>query len=308
MMHSYFSSALAGCMSRVKRKTPKVRPMRARHLIFGLSAVFMLAAGPVHAGYPCKGKPDTQYGLDDHFFSKAWTCSSEEIDEMWHRFDFDKTDWNEGFGFHSRCFNSLPLKRTFNALQVLKYAAGRWHCDTQHANILEWAYCWAGRQIDELDARCGDGRYAAKNVNGWDDRTFLYWGFFNNFSVLNRAGLLVHEARHAQAGCPHVTCTKGGECDLNYFQGCRGSMGAYAIQVHWLAHYVWHAVDKWKDEFRQNRAIGHANAILGSQFVQDPCFRMSRPSGRIISVCDQASAAAQPLNAALADDLSESSP
>lgn len=258
--------------------------MRARTLIFILASSGLSASAK--AG-PCRDVP-VRWGLDDSFFSKKWSCESAEIDEMWGRFDFDRPDWDDGFGFHDRCYDGTALKRTFNALQLLKYAAGYWNCNEKDPNFLAWAYCWTGKNTDELDARCANGDYVAMNKKSWwDHRTELYARFFFKTTVVNRAAILVHEARHDEQGCYHESCPSGrGECDSDYFNGCgRGRMGTYAMQVHWLAHYIWRSVPHWRDKPRVDNAIASANAILGSRFSKDPCFRLAPGTGQVYTTC-----------------------
>lgn len=223
----------------------------------------------------------------DVWAGQKWRCSQREINDMWGRFDFDRKDWDGGFGYYNACNENLPLKRTFNALQLLKWAHVDPTCDTSDSNIARWGYCWAGEQIDELDGRCGNGSYVAMNFNSfWDDRTELYRGFFYDQTVVGRAMTIIHEARHAQSGCSHVRCASAGECDVNYFHGCgsRG-MGAYAMGVHWLAHYVWHGQPSWKSSATRDDAIAISNWTLGYKFVKNPCFRLAPVTGAVISTC-----------------------
>lgn len=223
----------------------------------------------------------------DFWAGQKWNCSQVEISDMWTRFDFDRKDWDQGFGYYNACNEYLPLKRTFNALQLLKYTHANPTCDSSDWNIARWAYCWAGEQIDELDALCGPDGYIAKNFNSfWDDRTELYKGFFYGQTVVGRAKTIVHEARHAESGCSHVSCASAGECDESYFNGCGSKgMGAYAFAVHWLAHYVWHGQPLWKNSVSRDDAIAISNWTLSNKFVQDPCFRLAPITGAVISTC-----------------------
>lgn len=251
---------------------------------FVLTSAFTIAS-TANAQAPC-GQGIYPY-TQDTFFSSKWNCSAEhERAEMWRRFDFDKKDWDGGFGFHSPC-NGTALHNTFNALQLLKYANGSWSCDTRDINFLKWAYCWAGNKIDELDAKClpknGNRNIFAANFRSWwDDRTELYAKFLYRTTVVRRAATIVHEARHAEFGCSHVDCGDGRSCDSSYFNGCghRG-MGGYGIAVHWLAHYVWYGKPKWKSRATVKNAIFEANKMLQRKFAQKPCFSLST-TGRVI--------------------------
>jgi hypothetical protein len=63
-------------------------------------------------------------------------------------------------------------------------------------NILHWARRYTWDQIDELDAVCGDGTYDALTHQGIDDYTLLSLSFFYQRNAVERAGTLLHEARH----------------------------------------------------------------------------------------------------------------
>lgn len=73
--------------------------------------------------------------------------------------------------------------------------------------FLPFFYDFSPDAIDELDARCGSGcpgpcpgcgrQTFATNFGGLDDKTELYWPFFYNRDVIQRASTIVHEARHA---------------------------------------------------------------------------------------------------------------
>lgn len=49
--------------------------------------------------------------------SQAWT------DFYWDAYDFDKGDWDNGFGWESDCDLRRPLARTFQAIELVNYAA-----------------------------------------------------------------------------------------------------------------------------------------------------------------------------------------
>lgn len=72
----------------------------------------------------------------DSFYGSNWNCSQSRVDDMWSRFDFDKGDWDNGMGWEDACNNALPLKRTFNALQVLAYSVTSWSSPIDCVNSL----------------------------------------------------------------------------------------------------------------------------------------------------------------------------
>lgn len=157
------------------------------------------------------------------------------IGQLWNDFDFDKGDWDQGFGYFDACNVNKPLARTFNALNLLDLFGTS--MPPGSSNWLPWFYAFASNEIDELDARCGFG-----NPNGcttartwWgagvNDRTALYWPFFYGLNVPARASTIVHEARHADgrghnggSGCP-----RNGSCDKTW-----GYWGANTYQVMYL--------------------------------------------------------------------------
>src|SRR5262245_4830265 len=88
----------------------------------------------------------------------GWQCRQQFIDYWWSSFDFDKEDWDEGFGWEAPCDNARPLARTFNALYALGYSSTNSPtCDTSSNNKTLWSMCWAAANLDELDGRCGNG-------------------------------------------------------------------------------------------------------------------------------------------------------
>ena len=43
-------------------------------------------------------------------------CNQPFIHWAWNAFDFDKGDWDDGFGWEAACDITKPLARTFNAI------------------------------------------------------------------------------------------------------------------------------------------------------------------------------------------------
>lgn len=153
----------------------------------------------------------------DSFYGSNWNCSQSRVDDMWSRFDFDKGDWDNGMGWEDACNNALPLKRTFNALQVLAYSVtSSPTCSTSNSNVGYWAYCWSGNSIDELDSSCSNSS-RAHTVYGpiIDNKTELRAPFFYDENVVQRAATIFHEARHAEGWCGHQGSCSGGNCDPN---------------------------------------------------------------------------------------------
>lgn len=227
----------------------------------------------------------------DSFYMSGWGCNQAAINDMWSRFDFDKDDWDDGFGYEAPCDTARPLARTFNALQLMAYShTNTPTCSTSGANVLDWAYCWAGNNIDELDGRCGSGtsRAYTQAAPGIDHYTELYWPFFYNETVVQRAGTIFHEARHedlcahnGQGGCP----AGGDSCDTSWSGGCWGwwsGMGANAYTVTFQWWFVKTAV--WANPVIKENARAEANTFLERRFNVDPCFRITKTGGTM-SVC-----------------------
>ena len=191
-------------------------------------------------------------------------CWQEFIDWAWDVFDFDKGDWDDGFGFHAVCNNRLPLSRTLSAIWCLTYSAANYHNESYSSNILQWGCRYARNEIDELDARCGDGSAFARTRWGIlvDNWTRLYLPFFYSQGVSLRAGTLVHEARHAD--------WKGHNSGNN--DSSWGYNGAWRYHVCWLAWFA-HAGTRTSAAMR-TMARQRANNIINTRFVTHPGFNV----------------------------------
>jgi hypothetical protein len=202
-------------------------------------------------------------------------CNQAFIDQFWNHFNFDKDDWDEGFGYDDPCNVDQPLARTFNALYLLAYSAEDYARSTSDfsGNALRWAYPFSATAIDELDCRCGSGdkNVGPRATTYWgffvDDRTVLKWPFFYDEVVVQRAGTIVHEARHADdkdhnggSGCP-----RGKSCDTNWdYQGAN----MYQVLYLW-----WFRVDGTRTTTAmKNWARLEAQNIIDRGFNTNPGF------------------------------------
>jgi hypothetical protein len=250
-----------------------------------LLPVALAVAAPFANANTCYYQPDVApYPTEEPYFL---VCSDSLIANIWSTFDFDEEDWDDGMGFNDRCNLEQPLARTYNALTLLAWAhTGEPHCDTSQPNVMDWAYCWAGNAIDELDAKCGSGEaysgdYAYTRfgpiINNY---TELYWPFFYGETVVERASTIFHEARHAGDWCQHAdnsSCANGASCDTNWATGCTGwgasaGAGANTFQVVWLMQYATSAT--WYTYTQHFAAVIKANDILARRYQTDPCFRL----------------------------------
>lgn len=301
-------------------------------------------------------------------------CDQAFIDWAWDAHDFDKGDWDDGFGFDAPCDINLPLARTFNAIWVLNYSAvdywndgytfsdrfppgsvvtaiarkpdqidlfvvgndggiystwwdGGWHdwfrigpeaanfpngntvtalarhpdhidlfvvghdggiysawwnpndgWETNHNwfrigqqhSILNWACRYVWTQIDELDAACGDGP-VARTTQGIDDYTELYIPFFYQRDVAERAGTLVHEARHMGGKShdanfpPGSALGSGDQGDSSW--GYNGAWMYQALCLWWFAVAGTRTTPALRDS-----AKTRANLIINNAFATHPGF------------------------------------
>ena len=171
----------------------------------------------------------------------ANVCAQVYIDQFWSHFDFDKGDWDDGFGYDDACNINQPLARTFNALYLLAYSAEDFAKNTGDfsGNALRWGYPYSATKIDELDGRCGSGdansgARATTYTGLQDNRTVLKWPFFYGEVVVQRAGTVLHEARHA-GGKGHnggSGCPRGTSCDTTW--GYEGANMYQALYLWWF--------------------------------------------------------------------------
>jgi hypothetical protein len=244
---------------------------------------------------------EDQQDLHDKHYSAAWNCQSTDYKDARSRFDMDKSDWDSGFGYTIPCDNRAPMGRTMNALMLMKYAGtNRPTCSTNDGeSLLFWAYCWSGKAIDEIDGRCGSGSRhgsttALTKFGIGDNWTELYWPFFYGRTVVERAAIIFHEARHAQGWCTHGggsgRCKLGSKsCDTSWESGCTGfnsdsGKGAVAYQVLFLNHFATRARAGWVTKAAREKAIGAANFLLWGGFDKNPCFRLDK-TGSAIKSC-----------------------
>jgi hypothetical protein len=220
----------------------------------------------------------------DSFYGSLWGCQQIYVDDMWSRFDFAHDDWDQGFGFEDPCNDSLPLKRTFNALQLLAYGVtANPTCSTSSSNVGLWAYCWAGNNIDELNGRCGESARAYTKFGPIiDNYTDLYMPFFSDETVVQRAATIFHEARHAHGWCTHDnSCVDGNNsCDPTWDWGCVGTgsgtgIGANAYTVVFMNWFAATARSNWINSSIRYDAVAEGNYYLSHRFGFDPCFRMN---------------------------------
>ena len=50
-------------------------------------------------------------------------CWQAFVDWAWEAFDFDRDDWDEGFGYDDVCNNTQPLSRALSGIYCLTYSS-----------------------------------------------------------------------------------------------------------------------------------------------------------------------------------------
>lgn len=241
---------------------------------------------------------DTVRGTEPAVMSSFW-CSQEWIDFYWDAYDFDKGDWDDGFGWEAACDLRRPLARTFQGIELVNYSSpdDATTTDDFSGNFLRWAGNYTIREYDELDARCGDGSKRAYTQWGVfvDNYTEFYIPFFYDENVVERAGTLVHESRHAD-WCGHngndgsnPCSAMSSSCDEKYKDGCGGfgspsGRGADGYQILWLWWYAFEADSQHSNATMKAFARDEANRILNTMLDVDPCFNITS-NGDKINTC-----------------------
>jgi len=213
--------------------------------------------------------------LGDSLYSPR-ICNQSHINKFWQDFDFDKDDWDDGFGYYDVCNIDKPLNRAFSSLWLLLFSAPDPAIATNDfdGNFLRWAYNYSAREIDELDGRCGNGGTSgvlATTYHGLfvNDRTQLKFPFFYGLSVSERSGTIVHEARHADGkGHDSCSCPRGGSCDSRWQDMKANTYGIY---------YLWWFIDSGINTTTamKRRAQSRANTVLATGFCNATSFRLS---------------------------------
>jgi hypothetical protein len=239
---------------------------------------------------------DTLRSTEPAVMFNFW-CSQNWIDFFWDAYDFDKSDWT-GFGWEAACDLRRPLARTFQAIELVNFSSpvDPLVTDDFSGNFLHWAGNYTMRELDELDARCGDGTLRAYTTWGSiDDTTELYIPFFYKENVVQRAGTLVHESRHG-AWCGHngndgsnACPAMSNSCDEKLNDGCSGfgspsGKGADGFQLLWLWWYAVEADAQHSNSTMKDFARDEANRILDTMFDVDPCFHITS-NGAKVTTC-----------------------
>jgi len=213
--------------------------------------------------------------LGDTVYSPK-VCSQTVINKFWTDFNFDKSDWDDGFGYFNVCNINVPLNKTFSALWLLQNSTTNPASSISDfsGDFLRWAYNYSARAIEELDGRCGNGSTSgvvATTHRGAlvNDRTELKFPFFYGQGMPERAGTIVHEARHAD-GISHDSCNcpRGGSCDQRWGDRKANDYGIL---------YMWWFVDSGVNTTTamKRRAQNRVNNVLAGGFCESTTFRIN---------------------------------
>lgn len=218
----------------------------------------------------CSAWSDPGASGDKKYISRA--CKDSFIGWVWDAYDFDKEDWDNGFGWDQACNVNRPLARAFNGLWCLEYSAPDPSNESYKMPIINWAGRFSRENIDELDGRCGSMKGASATTQwgpGIDNWTQLKLPFFFKSTVSMRAGTIIHEARHAD--------WKGHDDDPN--DSSWEFKGAWRYHVSWISWFLNQCKNTsvaMKDAARQR-----ANTILDKNFTSDPGFRLDANGFRV---------------------------
>lgn len=209
----------------------------------------------------CSAWSDPAASGDNLYIPRS--CPQWFIDWVWDAYDFDKGDWDQGFGWEAACDVSRPLARAFNGLWCLEYSAPDAADESYSKPIINWAGRYARSNIDELDGSCGTDAFATTK---WgpiiDNYTALKMPFFFSSTVSMRAGTIIHEARHAS--------WKGHDDDPD--DSSWGYNGAWRYHVCWIAWFLNRCTNS--STAMKTSARQRANQILDNNFTTDPGFRL----------------------------------
>jgi hypothetical protein len=189
--------------------------------------------------------------------------------------------WNNGWGYFSWCDDTQPAQLTMNALELLRTGMpGATPAATDlSGNLLHHYYNVATNAVTDMSPSCArsdaaaeffddlvtisDGLYTRTQLVG---HVALYPGFFYDYSVVERAAIVVHEARHQVT--KHLThrSRSGGYCTMRPITTCdlRWGSGAFTYEATWL---WWYAVEGDRvTTLMRRQALDAANWIVANAF------------------------------------------
>lgn len=177
---------------------------------------------------------------------------------------FNPTGWEGEFGFSRPNDNQRPFGRALAAIWCLNYSAEDWWNEGYGLDFLNWAQRYVEENIVELVASCGGGG-AVAGTDRDAGYTELFLPFFYERSVPERAGTLVHEARHA-SGKSHDSGKRDSSWQYN---------GAWRWHAVWLAKFS--SGGKRTSKALRTLARQRANLIIDQKFDEHPGFYIPTP-------------------------------
>ena len=196
---------------------------------------------------------DNSSSLDNSLI--AYACDQSFINRSLDIYDFDKDYWGNGFGYYDKCNVYLPFARTLNSMYLLKHVTFDW-------------YIWSGGKINELLASCDDDVIARYRKIFVDEYVELFQPFFYNLNVVERASVIIHEARHYDKShnADDDECDLGGSCDSSWEYN-----GANTFQIKYLRDLFCSNNSFMTTTIRQY-ARDFANTLLQFSFKDPPEF------------------------------------
>lgn len=194
-------------------------------------------------------------------------------------YNFEKDYWDDGMGWNKAsqdkvCATEKPFHRMMRAIVELMWSSPNWRkpMKGEGGKMLDWAWYYAAKQLDNVRAGCYDEKGASgltfviPHINaGIIEWTQFYWPFFYDSSNPERASMILHEAAHA-AGHLHdggTRCDAGHTCD----QELDGE-SVNAAQAVWLCHYTTRP-GQYSNPALQKLASQKANTIYEKRFVEE---------------------------------------
>lgn len=216
--------------------------------------------------------PDARASGDIHYaWLPAWSGSSRcgpTMLDLTTTYGMSPSDWDNGYGYWD-CNVTKPFGRVMNSVTALAsaspaplYGSG-WIYQAATRPMLDWAYVWTAHKLDDTRGRCsatGGDDAIAHEQGGTVDlyvRTLpaCQLAFFHGYDAAERAGTLIHEARHID-GPGHVANGK----DVSF-----GGGGAFDYEITWLQQYGTSSVNS--TPWLRCSAIDMGNALLGFAYL-----------------------------------------
>ncbi|MGB8332020.1 MAG: hypothetical protein WCE62_17975, partial [Polyangiales bacterium] len=249
------------------------------------------------------------YAHFDSVFIQPWFCKTSEINYLQQYGPFD-TSWESlgGTNFEVCAYHpdvngpwafsvATPMGRMFNALSFIVFANADGigldrtrdrHDFNYYNSMTKWmsaaVYQYAFRFKGICYRKCNPvGSGSCTYATTWNrilnnhDRTEFYQTAYYELNAIQRAGLIVHETRHA-AGRSHdgESCLNGSSCDETWT-----SAGANTWEMLWYAAFKWSlSVDQQaypdiRSSMARDRAEAEFERVKTYKFDTEPEWELS---------------------------------